>query len=120
MIDQSSPSRSRVMPGRMSFVESIATDFLSWIAQPLEHDQFLRGAAERLLAVRRHHREVLDADPAPPREVDTRLDGDDLSLRQHVCAGGAQRRRLVDLDAHAVAEAVAERLAVAGAVDHVR
>src|SRR5437588_1585068 len=55
-IDHNSPSRSRVMPGRMSFVEIIGTAFLSWafhepswVPQPLEHDQFLGGAAEGVL-----------------------------------------------------------------------
>jgi len=64
-----------------------------------------------------HGDEVLDTDADGARDVDARLDGDDHPGLQRDLALLGQPRTLVDLDAHAVAEPVAEVLGVAGAVD---
>src|SRR5262245_5916609 len=69
------------------------------------------------LAVPDDH-EILDPDPAQPRVVDAGLDGDDAADREDVVALRPHRRLLVHLDPQAVAEPVAEELAVAGVVDH--
>ena len=52
---------------------------------------------------------VLDPDAEPAREVDARLDGDDVAGGERVGALGGEPRRLVDLQPEPVAEAVAER-----------
>ena len=46
--------------------------------------------------------------PPSPREVDARLDGDDVAGLEHVLGLGSERRRLVHLHPDAVAEPVAE------------
>ena len=57
--------------------------------------------------------------PAVAREVDARLDGDDVAGGERVGRLGGEPRRLVDEQADAVAEAVAEVVAEAGGRDHV-
>ena len=69
-------------------------------------------------AVVGHGDEVLDAHADAPRDVDAGLDRHDVPGAQRLLGGGAREpRRLVDLQAHAVAEAVAEVLAVARPLD---
>ena len=62
--------------------------------------------------------EVLDPHAELARQVDARLDGDDFAGREHVVGARREARPLVDLEADAVAEPVAEVLAVAGLLDH--
>ena len=57
--------------------------------------------------------------PTAPGHVDARLDGHDLAGGERRVAALREPRALVDLDADAVAEAVAEVLAVAGGGDDV-
>ncbi len=52
-------------------------------------------------------------------EVDARLDGDDVAGRERVGALGREPRRLVDVEAEAVAETVAERAGEVAALDDV-
>ena len=73
---------------------------------------------EDLAAVLGDHHQVLDPDPELARQVDAGLDGDDVAGAQLVLGALRQPRRLVDLEADAVTETVAELLAVAGGVDH--
>ena len=82
-----------------------------------DRDELLVELGQPLTAVFRDEHEVLDADAALAGEVDPRLDGDDVAGLEHVGRLGAQRRGLVDLDADAVPEPVAERLAEPGCVD---
>ena len=56
--------------------------------------------------------------PSSPGQVDAGLDRHHLAGLQGVLGAAAEPRRLVDLEADAVAEPVAEALAVAGFVDH--
>src|SRR3954468_18002693 len=81
--------------------------------EPLE---VVRVVGQRLAAVLRDQEEVLEADAADALDaLDPRLDRDDVSGHELLVAGGAEARRLVDLQADAVAEAeveaVVERLA---------
>src|SRR5215211_5182919 len=81
--------------------------------------QLLRPAAEVAAAVGLDADQVLDADPEAASDVDARLDRDDVALDELVLGGLSQPRRLVDLDSHAVSQAVAELVAVSGRRDHV-
>src|SRR6266536_5108650 len=74
-------------------------------------------AAEHLSTVFANGHEILDPDAADAWDVHARLDGDDIAGLQRVGRRGGQARRLVDLEADAVAEAVAEVLAVPGGPD---
>ncbi len=56
-----------------------------------------------------HDHVVLDPDPEAAGEVDAGLDGDDVAGRERVGALGREPRRLVDVEAEAVSEPVAER-----------
>ena len=58
--------------------------------------------------------------PKLARHVDARLDGDDVAGLQRALAAGREPRRLVHLEPDAVAEPVAELLALAGRLDHAR
>src|SRR5665811_865484 len=60
---------------------------------------------------------VLDAHAGEPLDVDARLDGADHARGEHVAAGPAQPGGLVHFEAHPVAGAVAELLAVARGLD---
>ena len=60
---------------------------------------------------------VLDADPEAAADVDARLDRDDVAGSERVGALGREARRFVDVEAEAVAEAVAERAREGAAVD---
>ena len=65
-----------------------------------------------------HDDEVLDPDAAAlVRQVDTRLDGDDVARLEEVRRLGTQRGRLVDLQPDAVPHPVPVRRAVSGGVD---
>src|SRR4029077_12140641 len=75
--------------------------------------QVLRKRRQQLEAVLTDDRQVLDADAADAREVDARLDGDDVPDLDRVGRLGRETRRLVDEQADAVPEAVAEAVAVA-------
>src|SRR5579859_7831757 len=65
------------------------------------------------------HQGVLNPDAAPARQVDTRLDGDGNPVPEFTRPAHSQGRGLVDLQAHAVTEPVAEVLAVPGRLDDV-
>src|SRR5690348_12828019 len=66
-----------------------------------------------------NHQGVLNPDAAQARQVDTRLDGEGNPGPECTRLRHAQLWRLVDLQPHPVAEAVAEVLAVAGRGDDV-
>src|SRR5215217_4493700 len=112
--DHSWPSRSSTRPFFRSLV--VATSATS--PRGSQDDEVLGGGGEQvgLRAVADDER-VLDADAPAPREVDPRLDSDGHPIGQ--CTGGhrAQCRRLVDLQADAVAEAVRELLRAPGRGD---
>ena len=72
-----------------------------------------------MAAVLRQDQHVLDPHPQLPRQIDARLGGDHRPGGQGLGVGGGGIGPLVDLHPHAVAEAVAEVRAVAGAVDDV-
>src|SRR5215471_2483097 len=61
---------------------------------------------------------VLDADAAPARQVDTRLDRDHHALFQHGSAARIHAGILVRLQAQAVADAVDEPVAEPAGPDH--
>src|SRR5205814_9748410 len=65
------------------------------------------------------HEDVLDPDAAPARQVHPRLDGDRDPGSESTLASVPEHRRLVHLEAHAVAQAVLEVLAVAGLADQI-
>src|SRR5262249_4102173 len=73
--------------------------------------------AEYLVAVWCDQDVVLDADAAPARKVDARLDGEDHAGLQHSLRPRSQGRPLMDLQADAVPQAVPEVVAVAGIGD---
>ena len=68
---------------------------------------------------RRHDQHVLDTDAPLAGQVHTRLDGDRNPIGQFTRSSVPQHRRLVDLQAHAVAQPVLEVLGVAGRRDQV-
>src|SRR5579883_729375 len=73
----------------------------------------LGRAAEHLAAVLAQQHQVLDAHAAPAGQVDARLDAEHHAGPQDDLALAARHpRRLVDLQADPVAQAVAELLAV--------
>ena len=79
--------------------------------------QVLAEPAQVSVAVAGDHDQVLDPDAELPGQVDAGLDRDDVALRELVLGGGREPRPLVDLEAHAVAEPVAEVVAVPGLRD---
>src|SRR5207247_1148279 len=82
-----------------------------------DRQQVLADRREHVRPVGGHHHEVLDPHAEAPGDVHARLDGDDgAGLERRLVALG-QARLLVDLQPDAVAEAVAELVAVAGLVD---
>src|SRR5437764_2095546 len=82
-----------------------------------DRDEVLADGREDLRPVVGHHDEVLDPHPEASGQVDARFDGDDVPrLKRRLVALG-QPRRLVDLEAHAVAEPVAELIAAPGLLD---
>src|SRR5215469_186862 len=110
---QSCPSMFSVMPFFRSFV--VATGRLQ-----LQNQQFPGGRSQDAGSpVRRHDQDVLDPDAALAGQVHTRLDGDWNPVRKFTRSAVPQHRRLVDLQAHAVPEAVLEMLRVPGGADHV-
>src|SRR3954470_2519920 len=82
-----------------------------------DDEQVLRERREELDPLLPDDREVLDANAAEARHVDPGLDRDDVPGLERVRRLRRQARRLVDLQADAVPEPVAELLAVAGLVD---
>src|SRR3984885_7538710 len=120
---QSCPSRFSVMPFFRSFV--LATDRLPFITDQqhllvLQDQQFPGGRSEGSGSVaRRHDQHVLDSDAAQSGQVDTRLDGDRNPIAQLTRSSVPKHRRLVDLEAHAVPEAVLEMRGMPGRLDHV-
>src|SRR2546423_4818323 len=126
--DHSCPSRLSTRPFFRSFVvaTSVSTPAVATAGpgektvRGLQHQQFLGGNGEQLraaLGLRPDHQRVLDADAAPARQIDPGFDGDRSAIIQCTRQTGAQTRVLVDLQADAVAEAVAAELAEAGAGD---
>src|SRR5215207_2043856 len=73
--------------------------------------EFLGERGQHIRPVVPDDDEVLDPDPAQPAQVDAGLDGDDVPAREHVAGLRREPRRLVDEQADAVPEPVAERLA---------
>src|ERR1700691_4499416 len=104
----SCPSRFSVMPFFRSLV--LATRRLQ-----LQDQQVPGGRSQESGSVaRRHDQYVLDPDAAHSGQVDTRLDGDRNPVRQFTRSPVPQHRRLVDLQADTVTEAVLEVPGVAG------
>src|SRR5580692_7677591 len=120
---QSCPSRFSVMPFFRSFV--LATDRLPFITDQqhllvLQDQQFPGGRSEGSGPVaRRHDQHVLDPDAAQSGQVHTRLDGDRNPIAQLTRSSVPEHRRLVDLEAHAVPEAVLEMPGMPGRLDQV-
>ena len=71
------------------------------------------------MTVRGHHDQVLDPRPAATRQVDPGLDRDHVAGLQPGLGGPREPRRLVDIEPDAVAEAVAEVIAMPGGGDQV-
>src|SRR5580704_3907205 len=115
------PSMFSVMPFFRSFV--VATSFC--LPQANRHrrpgsqdEQFLGGHGQNLGRPRRPgagagDQGVLDPDTASARQVDARLDGDGNPVHECTCPAMPDDRGFVDLQAHAMAERVAEAVAVA-------
>src|SRR5438309_1176491 len=100
-----SPSSNTWTPGRKSLLE-ITPNHLSGV--PLgpwgpvngsrgEPAELLGGPREDAASAFRHDDEILDPHPAPPREVDPGLDGDDHAGLKHGVFLGREARALVDL-----------------------
>src|SRR3954447_24833349 len=110
------PSTSTCMPFLNWLVEMVSA---MMVRPSAGRDQLLRVAGEALAAVRGDHHQILDAHTADARQVDARLHCDDHP-RLEGCGGRRrQPRRLVDGDADAVPESVAEVPAVPGRLDDV-
>src|SRR5690242_14719752 len=75
--------------------------------------QLPRERGEALVPVRPHGPQILDPDPVAAGHVDARLDRDRHALGELALRVEPQRRRLVDVEPDAVAEAVTEELATA-------
>src|SRR3990172_7102745 len=103
------PSISRVTPLRRSPVSIIASPLLHQLGRVAHHP--------RLPVLEHYH--VFDAHAAPAADVDPRLDRGDHPLLQLILRQPGQPRRFVDQQPDAVAEAVAEVLAVARLGDDV-
>src|SRR6266568_1388467 len=130
---QSWPSRLSVMPFFRSFVVAKSVASPAWgpmvpgpegrRASWLKDEQLPGYRGEQLAGDRAsagaHHEGVLDPDTTPARQVDAGLDGDGNSGRQSTRPGIPDHRRLVDLQANAVAGAVTEMPAVPGRADQV-
>src|SRR3954463_16544067 len=82
-------------------------------------DELLREPDRVLDPVLGHDHVVLDPDPEAALEVDAGLDGDDVARRERVGALRREPRRLVDVEAEAVPETVAERAREVAALDDV-
>ena len=80
----------------------------------LQDQQLLGGPCQIFAAVFREDDHVLNPHPQLPGEIDPRLRGDHRPRREGSVIGGGGPGLLVDLHAHAVAEAVAEILFVSG------
>src|ERR1700751_3673517 len=109
---QSCPSRFSVMPFFRSLV--LATRRLQ-----LQDQQFPGGRSQESGSViRRHHQHVLDPNAALAGQVNARLDGDRNPVRQFTRSPVPKQRRLVDLKADTVPEAVLEVRGVSRRLDH--
>src|SRR5918911_4088141 len=102
---QTPPSSSMCMPFRNWLVLTTSATAASLV----NGHELLRERGQDLGAVVSDDDEVLDADAAAALEVDARLDGHDVPGSERVRGRVGETRRLVDLDADAVAEPVAER-----------
>src|SRR5215469_11306884 len=112
----SCPSMLSVMPFFRSFV--VATDRLPFTTE-LQDQQFPGGRSQDAGSPAcRHNQDVLDPDAALSGQVHTRLDGDRNPVGQFTRSAVPEHRRLVDLQPHAVPEAVLEVLGVPGRLDH--
>src|SRR5215207_761754 len=117
-IRQTSPSSWMCMPFLNWFVLTIsATGRASVAPGSGDLDQVLREAAQHVDAAVAHDDEVLDAHAALAGRVDAGLDREDVAWLEHVGRLGPRARRLVDEQADAVAEAVAEQALELGCVD---
>src|ERR1022692_4573116 len=115
------------MPFLRSFV--VATSVVSPACggetrPPSEGEQFPRGRGEQFSGYRSpgagtHHQGVLNPDAALARKINPWLDGDGDPVGQSTCLVVPDDRRLVDLQADTVAEAVREMPAVAAPLDQV-
>src|SRR4029079_16949166 len=105
-------SSSRVMPFFRSLVDTLNGGCSSQL------DQIAVGDADddAPIGIDLHH--VLDPNAADPGEVDPRLDGDDGARGQRIVLFAPQAGSFMDLEADAVTQAVDERLAVPGFLDH--
>src|SRR5579872_3497369 len=95
--------RSRLMPFFRSLVET-AMDVL-------------RESGQCACAVLGDNQRVLDADPAVPGNIDTRLDGDDESGGENSSAQLVHRWGFVDIEPDTVTRAVLETVGPAGVGD---
>src|SRR6478735_591708 len=78
------------------------------------HDaEFVRGGVQALAAVLGHRDDVFDADPEPPRQVDTGLDREAHPGLEHLRLSLDHVRRLVGGESDTVSRAVDEALAEA-------
>src|SRR6266511_1421800 len=112
-IRQTPPSSSMCIPFLNWFVLTVSA-----IGTSLgNRHEFLGERGQHLTAVLGDDDQILDPDHAEAGEVDPRLDGDDVSGLELVFRLLREPRRLVDEQADAVPEAVAELLAEAGRVD---
>src|SRR5438045_4317170 len=103
-IRQTPPSSSMCMPFLNWFVLTVSA-----IANRLvDADQVLTEARVIVDASARDDDVVLDADPRAAFEIDPRLDRDDIACGQRVGRLGRHARRLVHLEAQAVAQTVTE------------
>src|SRR5206468_11722337 len=82
-----------------------------------EDEQLLGRGGEQLGRAVADDEGVLDAYATAPGKVDPGLDGDRRACVQATRGRGPEERRLVDLEADPVAQAVPERLPVAGVGD---
>src|SRR5438270_6391942 len=116
------PSSSMCIPLRNWFVETTSAIGGGGYRRPkgslsADLEQLLRERGQELGSVLADDGQVLDPAAADAFEVDTRLDRDDVARLERVGRLGREPRRFVHLEAHSVAEAVAEVLAEAGVRD---
>ena len=86
------------------------------VALAVDDDELVRGGRKRVETVLGDHAVILEAHAAHTGQVHARLDGDDRTSLDHV-ARTTKDGLLVDVDAHAVAQAVAIVLAIARVTD---
>src|SRR5439155_6178161 len=95
---------------------SLVLTLIAADARSQDH-QVLGGSGEDPASLGSDLDHVLDANPAQPLEVDPRLDRDHRPFGQRTVATRPKPRRLVDLQADAVARSMSIPVAVAGFLD---